>query len=368
MLALAEMHICRGQTTMARALLLAARSCSIMGVDTSCSFARIEGLLAIADGHFEQGVAQISASLAARPSAAYDDEVFDALHALERVHREHGYAAEADAFLRRIGDEMAAQARRLLDGLRAVPAMAEHVRLDGWGQSAHGGHERQFKYLVATASSQSSLEESSGEHGLRVARLARLLAQAAGLEAREIESIERGALLHDVGLIGVPSKVVSKCEDLSDAEQGMYDDHVDIGSDLVERAGFDGRQTALNIVRYHHAAFDGVGGNGAPVAGAIPLEARIVALCDAFDELITGKPRQAAVSVPEAMRRLLGRRGRDFDPKLTDLLIEIVRRLGSEHEDLKAYLSSEADDIEYFAAQRALRRATSGISKEASSP
>jgi hypothetical protein len=63
------------------------------------------------------------------------------------------------------------------------------------------------------------------------------------------------------------------------------------------------------------------------------------------------------------MRRLLGRRGRDFDPKLTDLLIDIVRRLGSEHDDLKAYLSSEADDIEYFAAQRALRRATSGISE-----
>lgn len=88
----------------------------------------------------------------------------------------------------------------------------------------------------------------------------------------------------------------------------------------------------------------------------IPLEARIASVCDRYDALVAGRPRKPAVSSSDALREILDQRSREFDPNIVDIAIDVVRRLQRTHANVQVYLSEEADGIEYFALQRALKK------------
>ena len=94
-----------------------------------------------------------------------------------------------------------------------------------------------------------------------------------------------------------------------------------------------------------------------PVGEAIPVEARIASVCDAYDSLVAGRPRRPAISSNDALREIFKHRAGKFDPKVVDVFVEIVRRLLRTHPNLQEYLSEGADNMEYFAMQRTLKRA-----------
>ena len=112
-----------------------------------------------------------------------------------------------------------------------------------------------------------------------------------------------------------------------------------------------------NVVRFHHQPYAGDCGDVSPIGEAIPLEARIASVCDEYDSLVTGRPRRPAISSNDALLEIFEHRAGKFDPKVVDVFVEIVRRLQRTHSDLQAYLSEDADSMEYFAMQRTLRRA-----------
>ena len=302
--------------------------------------------------------------------SAYDDVVVDVLHTLERMHREHGDLAGANTWLNMIGERLRANAVKMLDALGNKPLLAESsvalnmAEVDRYIESkamAQLGFAESttpsWTYVVGLAASASAVEDPSKEHGVRVARLAGLVALRLGLSNTVQRGVEAGCLVHDLGKISVPSLILVKRTCLDRAEQRLYDNHPAIGAELIERVKPPAQGVVRNVIRFHHHAYDG-GTTDTQLRGeAIPLEARIAAVCDEYDSLVTGRPRQPPLSTSEALCEIFEQRARKFDPQVVDIFIEIVRNLQRSQPDLQAYLSEDAENMEYFAMQRTLKKA-----------
>ena len=121
-----------------------------------------------------------------------------------------------------------------------------------------------------------------------------------------------GALLHDVGKIGIRDSVLLKTDSLSEAEAREIRRHPELGASLIGEIRF--LENAREIVLFHHEKFDG-GGYPAGLSGqAIPLGARIFAVADVFDALTTGRPYRSPISYLEARNFIAKESGRHFDP------------------------------------------------------
>ena len=141
--------------------------------------------------------------------------------------------------------------------------------------------------------------------------------------------VQLGAILHDVGKIGVPDAILLKPGPLTEAETEAMRAHPEIGTKLL--SGIDFLQPALPVVRHHHERWDGTGYPEGLRGEDIPVEARIVALCDAFDAMTSDRPYRPAVSIDAACREINACAGSHFDPELTTLLLAIVKSMGTEH-------------------------------------
>jgi putative two-component system response regulator len=141
------------------------------------------------------------------------------------------------------------------------------------------------------------------------------------------------------------------------SELHLYDAHTNVGAELLERLKHPEQSVLRNVVRLHHQPYAGSTPQHLPMGEAIPLEARIAAVCDEYDSLVTGRPRCPAIGGNEALRKIFAQRARKFDPKIVDVFVEMVRRLQRTHPDLQAHLSEEAASLEYFAIQRTLKSA-----------
>jgi putative nucleotidyltransferase with HDIG domain len=328
--------------------------------------------LAVSDPHGSGDLERLENVLRSIPQEEGALELrLDTLNTLEQAYRTCGHARKADQYLREIGswyrscvereiaslnvavpnaiplkpEEQVREIEQYVATRSALSAAPDHELLDAWGS------------LVNIALSAISVEDPSGEHGYRVARLAGLLAEALGESPERISAIESGALLHDLGKCAVPKGILACRHPLDEAQREIYESHPAIGAELLERAKLAHKGPILNIARFHHHAFDGNGGNREPRGQMIPLEARIVAVADAFDGLVSGRPRLAAMSSPEALKNIFGRSGRDFDPRVVDALVGVVRQIQRANPDVLDYLSYGADCIGAFATRRSLDKA-----------
>ena len=371
----AEILIEVDRATEARAVLLAARGWAERWDELAIGgVARVEALLKAAAGDVSAGLREIAMLVERRgehgSDFAQDGDLLDCLHAMYRIQRRAGDRAGALEALRRIGAVYMANAESTV---ATLVGLAEDVpiqlnagkfgEIDRYltlksveaGTATHS-ESRTWSYLVDAAANATSIEDGTLEHGPRVARLARYVAERLGEPPKVVEAIEVGALLHEVGKLGVSDVILRKTEPLEEKEAELYAAHAAAGAQLLERADIPHKRVAVNVARYHHAPFDGHGGSASTLLGeAIPREARIVAVCDAFDAFVMGRPRRPAVSVQEALRELLRQSGRDFDPRVVDALIATVRELEREHGDAMQYLADAAGEIDYFATQRLLR-------------
>jgi putative two-component system response regulator len=167
-------------------------------------------------------------------------------------------------------------------------------------------------------------------HTSRVAEAARHLGLRMGLPDEDLEALYRGGLIHDIGKIGVPDAVLLKPGPLNSSEMMLMRSHPEIGENILRplRTGSD----LLPIVRHHHEAFDGHGYPDGLRGTAIPLLARIVSVCDAFDALTSDRPYRARLGEHEAISILTGGAGRQWDPELVNLFtseIPVLHRLGA---------------------------------------
>lgn len=167
-------------------------------------------------------------------------------------------------------------------------------------------------------------------HGqsVRVAEYAAAIGERLGLSDAEIGRVERGALLHDVGKLGVPEAILRKPGPLDEIEWVAVRRHPEIGAQIL--GCVSGLAPVALIVRAHHERYDG-GGYPDGLAGTrIPLGARIVAVADAFEAMISDRPYRRGMPVKRARAELVRCAGTQFDPGVVDALIELISNQESE--------------------------------------
>jgi HD-GYP domain-containing protein (c-di-GMP phosphodiesterase class II) len=140
------------------------------------------------------------------------------------------------------------------------------------------------------------------------------LAEAAGLNPKDIHGLLKGAFLHDIGKIGIPDAILHKPGSLSEAEKAVMQSHVQYGLEIVGNAAW--LSDAASIVGCHHERFDGGGYPNGVAGDAIPLTARIFAIADVFDALTSERPYKKAYGIETAMEILRRGAGHHFDPEL----------------------------------------------------
>jgi putative nucleotidyltransferase with HDIG domain len=181
----------------------------------------------------------------------------------------------------------------------------------------------------------------TGEHSKSVVRLALDVAAAMGLDDDRMRNVEFGALLHDVGKIAIPNEIINKPGKLNEREWEIVKTHTIEGQKMLEKVG--GVMVEVGqIVRASHEAWDGSGYPDGLVAEAIPVEARIVSACDAFNAMTTTRSYRKAMPFGDAVAEMEACAGSHFDPRVVEALLRIVRS-GQDKAELSASPRAEED-------------------------
>jgi putative two-component system response regulator len=164
-------------------------------------------------------------------------------------------------------------------------------------------------------------QETEG-HSRRVAELTVKLAQALGVSDTDIVHIRRGALLHDMGKIGIPDSILHKPAALTDYEWETMRKHPELAYDMLGRIEY--LRPALDIPYCHHEKWDGTGYPRKLKEEQIPLPARLFAVVDVWDALTSNRPYRAAWSEEAALTYIREQAGKHFDPQVVELFFNVI--------------------------------------------
>jgi HD-GYP domain-containing protein (c-di-GMP phosphodiesterase class II) len=169
----------------------------------------------------------------------------------------------------------------------------------------------------------------TGEPTGDIAHLSAAVAAALGLDEHQVDRVRLAAELHDVGMAAIPDAILSKPGPLDEAELEVMRRHALIGERILLAA--PSLANSAELVRATHERVDGRGYPDGLEADAIPIGARVIAVCDAYSALISDRPYRGALSVPAALAELRRCSGTQFDPTVVTILSEIITRsLGAE--------------------------------------
>lgn len=177
----------------------------------------------------------------------------------------------------------------------------------------------------------------TGRHVERMSAYCRLLARRLGIAGPRAALIQTASLLHDIGKLGIPDRLVAKPGKLSADEWREMQAHTTLGYKLLAGSSSELVELAASIALTHHERVDGGGYPRGLRDGEIPLEGRIAAVCDVFDALTSSRPYRArAFSFDEAVEIMRAERGRAFDAEILDTFLDSldeVKRIRSAHAD-----------------------------------
>ncbi len=177
-------------------------------------------------------------------------------------------------------------------------------------------------------------DDVTHDHIQRVKLFARRMGEIVGLSELEIEALKAGALLHDIGKIGVPAYILNKPGKLTEHEFEQMKMHTIIGADMLSNVDF--RYPVVPIVRHHHERWDGRGYPDGLKGESIPVTARILTLVDTYDALRSDRPYHKAMGRKEALTYLEQNASSMYDPKLVEIFLSIVDQLEAEAATLVA--------------------------------
>ena len=158
-------------------------------------------------------------------------------------------------------------------------------------------------------------------HSTRVTEIAEAIARRLGWDEERLELLQVGGPLHDVGKLGVSDEVLAKPGPLDEHELAQIREHPKLGARILLRVA--ALRGALPYVLYHHERWDG---NGYPTGRAgeqIPLEARVLAVADAFDAMTSDRPYRPALDREEALAEVARCSGTQFDPEIVRIFLEL---------------------------------------------
>lgn len=172
-------------------------------------------------------------------------------------------------------------------------------------------------------------DNETGMHVIRMSRYSYHLAEAVGLSISQCELLQHASPMHDIGKIGIPDNILLKPGKLDSEEWEVMKTHTEIGRQILSGSDSDLIQMGESIAHTHHEKWDGSGYPNGLKGNEIPLEGRIVAVCDVFDALTSARPYKKAWPVEKAVQELKNNSDLHFDPvlvnKFTEILPQVLR-------------------------------------------
>lgn len=221
--------------------------------------------------------------------------------------------------------------------LLLVPALVARHALRGFQLEAES-YDRLVSALLKAVEVKDGYTRG---HTERVSELCVAVARELGFGYEELRAVRYAAKLHDVGKIGVPISIINKPGPLDDDEFALIKTHPTVGAEILADVEF--LRPALDGVRYHHERVDGCGYPFGVQGDELPMVARIITVCDAFDAMTSTRSYRPAMTVEEAFAELHRCAGAQFDPQVVELLETVTERLGwqptyefAPHEDREA--------------------------------
>jgi HD-GYP domain-containing protein (c-di-GMP phosphodiesterase class II) len=212
--------------------------------------------------------------------------------------------------------QLAERTRRLIAGL-AHQAKLALANAQSWERL-----ERTFVSTVeALANALEASDEAVSSHARWITDAALAVGRELGLEGKSLRRLEYAALLHDIGKIGIPREILNKPGPLSPSEREVIETHPILGDRIL--APIERLTDVRAIVRACHERWDGVGYPDGKAGAEIPLEARIILVCDAYHAMVTDRPYRERLPEVEARRRLREGAGTQFDPSVVETFLRL---------------------------------------------
>lgn len=190
-------------------------------------------------------------------------------------------------------------------------------------------HEDLLSSLLVMAWMVEARDPYTGGHLWRVSRFSRLLAGAAQLADADVARISLGGFLHDLGKVGVPDHILNKPDRLTVEEYEVIRTHPDVGWRML--AGHPLARLAEAAIRAHHETPDGSGYPRGLTGSDIPIDARVVGICDAFDAMTSTRPYRRGMPIAAAISIIGENLGRQFDRELGVVFVELGRQGALDH-------------------------------------
>ncbi|EME68528.1 response regulator receiver modulated metal dependent phosphohydrolase [Paramagnetospirillum caucaseum] len=215
----------------------------------------------------------------------------------------------------------------------ALPILARLSREAARGADAETANEvdKLFECLAVAAEHK---DNETGRHNRRIGRYAGTLAAAMGWRPSHCRTIELAASLHDIGKIGIPDTILFKSSPLTPEERIRMEHHTVAGHQILSAASSPVLDCAANIALHHHERWSGGGYPFGLRGTAIPIEARIVALCDVYDALRSARPYKAGFSHQTAVAALLTGDDRTSSDHFDPAALEAFRHVQSGFDDI----------------------------------
>jgi diguanylate cyclase (GGDEF)-like protein/putative nucleotidyltransferase with HDIG domain len=159
-------------------------------------------------------------------------------------------------------------------------------------------------------------------HTERVCEIAEMIAEELKLTPDEVQALKMAAMLHDIGKLAVPDYILSKPDKLTQEEMRKVQTHTLVGAALLESVRFP--WAVVPIIRSHHEWYDGTGYPDGLAAEQIPLAARILAVADVYDALLSHRPYRPAMTLQEAAAFMQERMGKQFDPQILGICLRLL--------------------------------------------
>jgi len=183
--------------------------------------------------------------------------------------------------------------------------------------------ESSLKALCSVASWINGKSLCTHGHMERVAELSERLALRLSLTGTEVRTVKLGAMLHDIGMIGISESILNMPGELTTQERDIVKLHPVIGDEILGPISF--LAEARRIVRHHHERLDGCGYPDGLNGKQIPTIVRVVSVCDAYEAMISPRPWRPALSQEETIATLAEEKGTKFDPEITDSFMDMIK-------------------------------------------
>ena len=176
--------------------------------------------------------------------------------------------------------------------------------------------------ILAIAKTVDAKDENTSQHSMRVSEYSVMIAKELGWKTDECENLRKAALLHDIGKIGIPDRILNKPARLDDDEYAIMKTHVTRGAEILK--DFTMIDHVSEGARYHHERWDGNGYAEGLKGEEIPIYARIIGMADAFDAMTANRVYRKQLDFDFVLSEIRRCRGTQFDPKIADIMLELI--------------------------------------------